>query len=158
MEGSGISLQNLIERYKLSDELLDETLCEEHMREASRVIDNHEILGPELGLSAAQMDAINQKQAPVLLQRVAMLQKWKQKFAWKATYRTLVEALLKCSRADLAQQVCEWLVPRKFKDIPVNVDMQVTTLSLVIAGASSSPDPPRKSSHGMFTYSCCDYQ
>ena len=157
MEGSKISLQNLIERCKLSDKQLDETLSKEHMREASRVIDNHEILGPELGLSAAEMAAIDQRQVPVL-QRVAMLQKWKQKLAWKATYRTLVEALLKCSRADLAQHVCEWLVQSKFKDIPVNVDMQVTTLSLVIAGASPSPDPPRKSSHGMFTYSCCDYQ
>ena len=157
MEGSEISLQNLIERYTLSDELLDETVSKEHVKEASRVIDDHEILGPELGLSAAQMAAIDQKQAPEL-QRVAMLKKWKQKFAWKATYRMLIEALLKCSRADLAQQLCEWLVQSKFKDIPVNVDMQITTLSLVIAGASSSPDPPRKSSHGMFTYSCCDYQ
>ena len=135
MEGSKISLQNLIERYELSDELLDETLSEEHMRGASRVINDHEILGPELGLGAAQMAAIDQKQAPVL-QRVAMLQKWKQKFAWKATYCTL-----KCSRADLAQQVCEWLVPRKFKDVPVNVDMQVTTLSLVIAGAPEAEQP-----------------
>ena len=164
-----ISLQDLKRRNQLSNELLNTPLSEEHLREASRVIDDHEILGPELGLSAAQMTAIEQKKSPVL----QMLEKWRQKGAWKATYCMLIEALLKCSRADLAQKLCEWLVQSKFKDIPVNVDMQVTTLSLVIAGASpeqpsSSPDqstalPPSPVSHdgasstderrcGMFTY------
>lgn len=115
MEGSEISVQELVERFQLSHELLGESLSDEHLREASRIIDDHRILGPELGLKLAEMKAINQEQSPEL-QRLATLEKWKQKSAWKATYRKLIEALLKCSRADVAEQVCELLNQSKYKD------------------------------------------
>jgi len=113
MEGSEISLQDLVERFQLSDELLDTSLSDEHLREASRIIDDHRILGPELGLKSVELKTINQEQSPEL-QRLATLEKWRQKLAWKATYRKLIEALLKCSRADVAEQVCELLAQSKY--------------------------------------------
>ena len=118
-----ISLGNLIERFQLSDKQLDASLGEEQLREASRIIDDHEILGPELGLTPAEMTAISSEKT-LQLQRSAVLRKWKQKFAWKANYRTLIEALLKCSRADLAQEVSEWLAQSKCKDRDENVDIK----------------------------------
>lgn len=115
MARPGISLQDLRGRFQLSGELLDAPLNEEHLREASRIIDDHDTLGLELGLASSEMTAISSERT-LQLQRSAMLTKWKQKFAWKATYRKLIDALLKCSRADLAQEVCELLAQSKCKD------------------------------------------
>lgn len=115
-----ISLQDVRKRFQLSDELLDTSLSEEYLREASRVIDNHETLGPELGLTPAEMTAISSEKN-VENQRSAVLRKWKQKLAWTATYRKLIEAFLKCSRADLAQKVCELLAQGKCNHRAVDV-------------------------------------
>ena len=117
-----ISLQDLIKRFQLSDDLLDASLSDEHVRDVSRIIADHKILGPELGLTSAEMTAINQQ--PLEHQRFAMLEKWKQKFDWTATYRKIIEALLRCSRADLARQVCELLAPGKCKHRAVDVGIQ----------------------------------
>lgn len=115
MAKPGISLQELKGRFQLSDRLLDAPISEEHLREASRIIDDHESLGHELGFTSAEMTAISSERT-VQLQRSATLTKWKQKFAWKATYCKLIDALLKCSRADLAQEVCKLLAQSKCKD------------------------------------------
>ena len=115
MAGSKISLKELKERFQLSNDQLDASLGEEQLREAARIVADHETLGSELGLTADEMRAISSEKT-LQLQRLAMLTKWKQKSAWLANYRTLIEALLKCSRADLAQEVCEWLAQSKWKD------------------------------------------
>ena len=117
-----ISLQDLIERFNLSGALLDASLSDEHLRDVSRIIADQKSLGSELGLTLADMTTINQQ--PPEHQRLAMLEKWKQKFDWTATYRKIIDALLKCSRADLARQVCELLAPRKCKHRAIGVDMQ----------------------------------
>ena len=111
MAESEVSLQDLVERFKLSNHQLDAEVSDEHLRKASRIIADHKILGPEVGLSSAEMTAIDQQ--PPEHQRFAMLEKWKQKLDWKATYRKLIEALLRCSRADTARQVCELLTQSK---------------------------------------------
>ena len=88
----------------------------------SRIIADHEIVGPELGLSDAEMDEINADAKTQQLRRMKMLKTWKQKFAWKATYRRLIEALLNCHRGGDAQKVCELLAPSKCRH--VDIDMQ----------------------------------
>lgn len=117
-----ISLQDLIERFQLSNDLLDASLSDEHLRDVSRIIADPKILGPELELTSGEMTDVNQQ--PAEHRRFAMLEKWKQKFDWKATYRKIVEALLRCSRADLARQVCELLAPRKCKLKAVDIGME----------------------------------
>ena len=114
MAGPGISLQNLIDRFHLSPDWLDREVSEEHLREVSRVIDEHEIVGPELGLSDQEMTTISSDVKKHDVRKMEMLKKWKRKHLWKATYRKLIEALLKCSRADHAQDVCKLLVQSKF--------------------------------------------
>jgi len=120
MAGSKISLQDLIEKFQLSKDQLDAGLGEEQLREAARIVADHETLGLELGLTPDEMTAISSEKT-LQLQRSAVLRKWKQKSAWMANYRTLIEALLKCSRADLAQEVCEVLVQGKCKSRNVDV-------------------------------------
>ena len=80
MAGQGISLQDLIDKFHLSQDLLDKEVSEKHIREVSRIIDDHEILGSELGLTTAQMTAIKQDAKSYELQKEMMLSKWKQTF------------------------------------------------------------------------------
>ena len=111
--GIGISLQDVMDKLHLSQDQLDKEVSEEHLTEASNIIDDHEVLGPRLGLTEQEMTAIDRDTKTHDLKKKAMLKKWKQKNAWRATYRTLTEALLKCSRADRARDVCELLAHGK---------------------------------------------
>ena len=107
-----VSLQELINKLHLSQDKLDVEISDEHLREASSIIDDHEVMGPELKLTPVEMSDINQERSPEL-RRLAVLRKWKQKFSFKATYLVLVEALLKISRADPARDVCKLVDQRK---------------------------------------------
>ena len=53
MARPGISLQDLVDTFHLSQDQLDREVSEgteEHLREVARIIDDHEIVGYELGL------------------------------------------------------------------------------------------------------------
>lgn len=109
MATPGISLKDLMEKYNLSQDQLDVEVSDEHLREMSGIIDDPEIVGFQLGLTEPEMTAINRDAGTQERQRVYMLRKWKQKRSWRATYRELIEALLKSSRAEQARSVCELL-------------------------------------------------
>lgn len=81
--------------------------------EASRIIDNHKLVGYQLGLSEAEMTAIDVDEREQELRRVVMLKRWKQTCAQEATYKTLIEALLCCSRAQQATELCILLAQSK---------------------------------------------
>lgn len=102
MAGPGISIQELVTKFQLSQALLDKELSEEHLREASGIIDDHETVGLEQGLSRPERTTSS------LEPEFQMLTRWK-KYVGKATYRKLIEALLKCSKTDQAQEVCKLL-------------------------------------------------
>ena len=90
MAEPAISLQDLTERYPLAQDLLDKELSEEHMKKVSRIIDDHEIVGHELGLTSQEMTAVSSDANKQELQKFKMMRKWKQRYAWKATYRKLM--------------------------------------------------------------------
>ena len=83
-----ISLQELRVKFSLSQAQLDAEISDEDLTEVSSIIGDHELLGPVLGLTH-------------------------EKFAWKASYCTLINALLKCIRADCAQKLCKLLAQGK---------------------------------------------
>ena len=114
MAGHVVSLQQLLDRFHLSRGRRSADISEEHLTEASKIIDDHEVVGPRLGLTPQEMTAIDRDARTHELKKKAMLRKWKQKLSLNATYRTLTEALLKCSRADHAQDVCELLAQSEF--------------------------------------------
>ena len=111
-----ISLQDLIERFHLSKDQLDKEVSDEHLREASRIIDDHKTLEPALGLlikrwlqsvltwanmrSKSGNIEENGRQAQVCLEG--------------HIYRKLIDALLKCGRADHDQDVYELLSKSEF--------------------------------------------
>jgi len=59
-------------------------------------------------VEAAEMDANSEVE-----RRRKILATWSARFAFKAKYRVLIEALLKIGRADQAEKVCRVLVPQQ---------------------------------------------
>lgn len=117
MAGPGITLKELKSKFNLPQDLLDEEVSEENLKEAaSKIIADHELfsLGEELRLSQEEMAAISLEKK-LALQRSAVLRKWKQRFAYKATYSVLLEALLKIGRADCATDTCKLLTQSKYR-------------------------------------------
>ena len=70
-------------------------------------------VGMYLGLDSAELSAIDEDNRTVSLKRLGTFQKWKSKFAFNATYRVLITALLKCGKADQALKVCQILAQKE---------------------------------------------
>lgn len=100
-------------KYDLSLHQLDVEVIYEHLVNISRIIDDYVTLGIQLGLTEIELQDIQCNYRSQELRRSAMLRKWKQKYAWKATYHKLIKALLQSGRADLARIVCELLTQSK---------------------------------------------
>ena len=65
------------------------------------------LIGGRIGLTEADLNAVDGDNGTVEEKRVGMLKKWKSKFAYKATYRALIEALLAEGRSAEAIEACK---------------------------------------------------
>ena len=73
-------------------------------------------MAPHLGLSRSEVDEVEREGGAEKEKRQKILDSWKGKFAFKAKYIVLIEALLKIGRADQAEQLCRLLVPQQSKE------------------------------------------
>ena len=75
--------------------------------------DPWELVGQHLRLNSAQISAIDGDNRSIDLKRLGVLQKWKETFVFKATYRMLVGALIDCGKAQQALEVCKYLARKE---------------------------------------------
>ena len=68
------------------------------------------LIGFHLGLTEADVVAVDGDYRSIDEKRVGMLGRWKEKFAFKATYRVFIEALLSCGKASDAIEGCKAIV------------------------------------------------
>ena len=71
------------------------------------------LTGFHLELTKSDIVAVDEDYRTAEQKRVEMLRKWKEKFAFKATYRVLIEALLSCGKASDAIDACKAIVSSK---------------------------------------------
>ncbi len=64
-------------------------------------------VAPHLGLDETNVEEVEEDGRKGAERRLKALQKWKSKFGFKATYKWLVEALMKVNLADRAEKVCQ---------------------------------------------------
>ncbi len=64
-------------------------------------------LAPHLRLDESEEEEIEEDGREEAEKRLKALRKWKSKFAHKATYKVLVEALVKVNMAEHAMHVCQ---------------------------------------------------
>ena len=66
-----------------------------------------QLIGQYLKLTEAEISAVDGDKGTVEEKRVAMLGKWREKFAYKATYQVLIEALLAAGKSSCAIDVAK---------------------------------------------------
>ena len=65
------------------------------------------LIGKHLGLTEAEISAVDGDNRTVEEKRVGMLEKWKGKFAYRATYHKLIESLLSVGKSTDAIEACK---------------------------------------------------
>ena len=77
------------------------------MLDLAKLCVDWKLIAKRLGLSDAEVTAVDGDYRTVDEKRQVMLGKWKDKFAFRATYRVFIEALLSNGKAQDAVQACK---------------------------------------------------
>ena len=86
----------------LSNECPNEVLLD-----VAKLCVDWKLIGKYLKLTEAEIAAVDGDSKTVELKMIAVLQKWKEKLAFRATYRALIEALLAAGKASCAVDVAK---------------------------------------------------
>ena len=104
-----LTIPDVIIKADISIEVLDQECSTEMLPNLAKFIIDWKLIGYHLKLTTAEITAIDGDNRTVDEKRVGMLLKWREKLAFKATYRLLVQALLDCERASDAIDVCKMI-------------------------------------------------
>jgi len=104
---NGGSYSRGLYQFSISVELLDTAVSDEHIRAVSKFWEWRTV-APHL-LEAREIKEVDVDQKYEQEKRHKSLQKWKSKFAFRATYKKLINAFLESARADHAEEVCKLL-------------------------------------------------
>ena len=106
------TLNGLVKEVRIPPALLDQKCSDEHLKSISRFLDWRTV-APHLGLSETDIQDIDIDKRTEPEKRLKALQKWKMKYGYVATFKNLVQVLLKVDHADNAEQVCRLLQPQE---------------------------------------------
>ena len=107
---AGITFEELIGHVGISAENLNKLCSDEHITSISLFLSNWQTVAPLLGLTETDEEDVQEEGKKTQDKRYKMLQRWKSKSSFKATYRVLVDVFLRLGRADFAKEVCKLLV------------------------------------------------
>ena len=134
----------LLAHYDLDSSIMRETFDDKHLRQFSLKLDVWETLAKFLEMPNSDIMSIK-SQGDVEVQKLRMLECWKQRCGSMATYEAMVKALLQISRTDLAEKVIK--LRRSSKDIPT---LETTSASQALSCPNESsliaPTSPASSS------------
>ena len=103
---SPVTIKELTEEARLSLECLDLPFHKDHAHILAKFCNQWENIGYNLHLNDANISGIMENNSTAEKRRIATLQLWKEKFAHRATYRVLVQALIESGRAQQALELC----------------------------------------------------
>lgn len=106
---AAIELEELLKEVGVRVENLNEPISDNHLHEIASFLTSWQTVASKLCLNEIDQDTIEREGKSEEDKKRKMLQKWKGIFAFKATYRMLVEALLSLAKADVAEKVCRLL-------------------------------------------------
>ena len=103
---SPVTAEELATEVGLPLEFLDRSFDEKYVHLLSGFCDRWESIGYGLQLTKSDISGVKDDSPDTEVRRIMMLQTWKERFAHKATYRALIEALLQSGRAQQALDMC----------------------------------------------------
>ena len=104
-----ITVEELAKEAGLSLQCLDKAFREEKACILAEFCDQWELIGYHLRLVRADITTIKNDNETTDLRRISMLARWSEKFAYKATYRVLLEALIRSKHGKQARDLCRAL-------------------------------------------------
>ena len=104
-----MKLDDLLEHCKLSKEQLKQVCVDKHLVAISKFIGCWETCASHFELTQAEIEEIKADGRNHEQRKLFMLQKWREKKAFLATFGALVGIFLKCDNALMAQNVCDVL-------------------------------------------------
>lgn len=103
------TVKDLAERAGVSLKYLEKQISDKHVLDFAKHYGTFEVIGPYLGLDKCDLSDIDEDNNKSALKRRKVLEVWKEKKAFEATYKKFIEALIKCDRNDSAFHVCQAL-------------------------------------------------
>ena len=93
---------------RINEESLDQQCSDSDLNDIASLCDNWELIAYNIGLHKSQIRAIREENIDPELKRIRFLEKWKEsRPGGIATYRMIVNTLLKCKKAEQALEVCK---------------------------------------------------
>ena len=94
----------LLTQWKINSGVMEMEFDDNHFVDFASKLDKWEMLAKSLKIPNSEIESIK-NEGGMQLQRIKMLESWKQRCGSKATYRAMIEALLQINRTDLAESV-----------------------------------------------------
>ena len=118
-----VTLQELLEQYKLTDEQLDSEIKKCDTPVIAHYFDNVVLYSSAMELTSAQEADMKELRHVKGTQTAMMtcLQIWKQHDSSQATYRALLDIVLRLGKGDTADQICQHLTQRKYMYIVIPI-------------------------------------
>lgn len=103
------TFEEVVAETKISVQALRKPCSEQRLLDLAEYCVPWNIVGQHLGLSQTQVNDIDRDYRTTEEKRIRALQRWKEAFAFKATYEAFVKALLASGRNEQAVEVCRLL-------------------------------------------------
>ena len=91
-------------------DILDQECSQQVLLSLAKHCVDWQLIGFHLGLTKGDIVSVDGDCRSVDEKRIGMLGRWKEKFAFKATYRVFITALLSCGKASDATEACKAIV------------------------------------------------
>ena len=105
-----MSVEELTEHVGIATSILDQRCSEVHLGKIAKKISNWEQYAKPLGLSDQHIQDIKtDNNLKYGMKALRVLEKWKKRKAFKATYKNLICTFLDQDDAELAEQLCKLL-------------------------------------------------
>ena len=108
-----VALQELMRRYNLTDEQLNREIVDSDTPVMALHFDDVEMYSIAMGLAIAEQADVKESrgnQAAML----KCLQVWKERDPFQATYRALLDIVLRLGKGETADKICQQLSQRKY--------------------------------------------
>ena len=103
----GITLEDVAFQADIGLDALSKECSEAVLLDVAKLCVDWQLIGKHLKLTEAEITAVDGNYRTVEEKRIAMLQKWKDKLAFRATYQALIEALLAAGKASCAVDIAK---------------------------------------------------
>ena len=94
-------------------DILNQECCQEVLLSLAKHCVGWQLIGFHLKLTDSDITAVDGDNRTVDEKRAGMLRRWKEQFAFKATYLVLIKAMLACGRTSDAVNACKAILSGK---------------------------------------------